>query len=950
MDGAGTESVLLTTLTNAPVGVTAAYDLSGAGSGALLADVDQTSPSNAATQYLFGSNFSTSSCSIEAVFRPDDHVGPEPIWGSGGNGTGSSLVLIDDQLIYTACGGANVVQAIATIPANALAGGDYVHVIATLDLDLDIASIYVNGVLINTGTAVNIQSGAAGNMTDWSGTDDEGIGRSAGTTGGDTATAPGLGVFGTVDIPDFNDANDRFDGELAIVRVYASALAPAEVTANFESVFGTITTSLGLAALADVAGTANPASGMVIDLPSGARVTVEDDGSLTYDANGAFDHVGVGLTEVDTFTYTVNGGGLNSTATVKVTINGSNADPQIEIAADSADVSEGTPAGFTLSSTAALASPVTVNLSYSGAAADGDDFTGTASVVLSAGGTPSDLDLPTIMDSLFEGDELLTVTIDSVTGSAVRGANTSATLTILDSDPTPEFSIAGPVGAVTEGALATFTITATNAAVSDSTIDLLFTGSAGINDSYRFATATVVGGQTTATVEVPTFDDGHTEGAETIQVTLTATTLGVIGASNTATAMLTDGSAEAVFFSDFEGVTAADTPGGTALNTDAPAAANAGTSIGAWLNVLTASTGGAAPGLIAEQDDARGDGIDTMLRIDRPGTPAEGELSAVFSSPLDISGANTGSISFDIAQLRTLTPDKDSRIIGLDGSGDKSFELLISGDNAGPTGKSLFHVDSLGVLTQLSDFNTLPNTQDYGNAGNNESGHANIRLDLTSSGYAVTLDHPVLNVAGIDGIADVTTGSLAYAGGAATVSRILFQMSGDADINISSGLLFDNVTAAGVRGQQSVLEAWRSAYFGSPANSGPGADNNDANDNGLTNLLDFAFGFDPVARGPRSELLLDDQGNITQLGGPTIWQDPNDGSFHIRFTRRVDFALSELLYVAETSLDLTGWVEAPAATVIGTGTGAGGVAIEAMQAPLPAGARDAQARIRVLID
>ncbi|MCH2062324.1 MAG: Ig-like domain-containing protein, partial [Roseibacillus sp.] len=165
MENAGTGSVLLTPLDNSPPGITHAYDLSGTGSGGTLGDTDTP----AAANFLYGTNFSRSSFSVEALIRPDDHVGPEPIWGSGGNGTGSSLILVDDQLIYTIGNSAQVAQAIAIIPQNAIAGGDYVHVLGTFDIAADVISLYINGVLADTGNALNITNGAAGNVTDWSG-------------------------------------------------------------------------------------------------------------------------------------------------------------------------------------------------------------------------------------------------------------------------------------------------------------------------------------------------------------------------------------------------------------------------------------------------------------------------------------------------------------------------------------------------------------------------------------------------------------------------------------------------------------------------------------------------------------------------------------------------------------------------------------------------------------
>ncbi|WP_197995863.1 Ig-like domain-containing protein [Gimesia algae] len=68
--------------------------------------------------------------------------------------------------------------------------------------------------------------------------------------------------------------------------------------------------------------------GSPVALPSGAQLTVNADGTFTYDPNGAFDWLAVSETATDSFTYTIdddNGG--TDTATVTITINGVNNDP-----------------------------------------------------------------------------------------------------------------------------------------------------------------------------------------------------------------------------------------------------------------------------------------------------------------------------------------------------------------------------------------------------------------------------------------------------------------------------------------------------------------------------------------------------------------------------------------------------------------------------------------------
>ena len=67
--------------------------------------------------------------------------------------------------------------------------------------------------------------------------------------------------------------------------------------------------------------------GTKITLASGALVTVNADGSYTYDPNGKFGGLGAGNTASDSFTYQASDGSLTDTATVKITITGENEPP-----------------------------------------------------------------------------------------------------------------------------------------------------------------------------------------------------------------------------------------------------------------------------------------------------------------------------------------------------------------------------------------------------------------------------------------------------------------------------------------------------------------------------------------------------------------------------------------------------------------------------------------------
>ena len=119
-----------------------------------------------------------------------------PFGTAGGNGIGASIILMDNQVVFTVCESALVAQAVAPLPATCrLPEATIVHVLGTVDLLAnDTVSLYINNVHWPTARkVVNITNGGTGDLLDWAGTDDGGIARSQGTTGGDTATAPGLG-------------------------------------------------------------------------------------------------------------------------------------------------------------------------------------------------------------------------------------------------------------------------------------------------------------------------------------------------------------------------------------------------------------------------------------------------------------------------------------------------------------------------------------------------------------------------------------------------------------------------------------------------------------------------------------------------------------------------------------------------------------------------------------
>ncbi|WP_042141868.1 immunoglobulin-like domain-containing protein, partial [Pseudomonas parafulva] len=112
-------------------------------------------------------------------------------------------------------------------------------------------------------------------------------------------------------------------------------------------------------------------------------------------------------------------------------------------------LTEGETAHYTLTLSNPSKAEVTVTLSYSGTAKNGEDFTGVTTVKIPANSSGVTFDVPTIDDKLVEGTENFTVKIDSATGGnfenlQVDSSKGSVTTAIIDNDNLP----VSPGGAV----------------------------------------------------------------------------------------------------------------------------------------------------------------------------------------------------------------------------------------------------------------------------------------------------------------------------------------------------------------------------------------------------------------------------------------------------------------------------------------------------------------------
>src|SRR5262249_19182306 len=125
--------------------------------------------------------------------------------------------------------------------------------------------------------------------------------------------------------------------------------------------------------------------------------------------------------------------------------------PAVSVAATDASGAEpNDPIVFTFTRTVNLFTQITVNLTWSGTATFGSDYTLAASggtlsangqqLTLAVGATTATITLNPVDDLIFEGSETATVTIGTGTGYTV-GTPASATGTIADNDVAPSISV-----------------------------------------------------------------------------------------------------------------------------------------------------------------------------------------------------------------------------------------------------------------------------------------------------------------------------------------------------------------------------------------------------------------------------------------------------------------------------------------------------------------------------
>jgi hypothetical protein len=391
---------------------------------------------------------------------------------------------------------------------------------------------------------------------------------------------------------------------------------------------------------------------------------------------------------------------------------------------------------YTVTLSQTSSSATTVNLSRSGTATSGTDYTGAVnSVVVAANATTATFSVTPVADTTVEANETVVISVASGSGYGV-GNPSSATASILNDDfPTASIAVS-PTSVAEDGATnLVYTVTLDQAPVSAVSVAYSVSGSATGGTDYAAVSSPLViaAGQTTGTITINPTADSTVEPDETVMISLAAGSGYSVASPNSAT--------------------------GTILNDDQPSLS---------INDVSVNEGNA------------------------------GTTNATFTVSLS-QPAGAGGVSFDIATADgTATAGVDYSVSSLTGqtipagSSSYTFTVLVNGDTLSEPNETFFVnvsnvasaavSDAQGQGTIVND-DTLPalSINDVSvNEGNSGTTTLTFTVSLSAaSGQTVSVNYSTADgtaIAGSDYVA--RSGTLTFAPGV-TAQGVAVTVNGD---------------------------------------------------------------------------------------------------------------------------------------------------------------------------
>ncbi|MEE4356355.1 MAG: Calx-beta domain-containing protein, partial [Desulfococcaceae bacterium] len=238
---------------------------------------------------------------------------------------------------------------------------------------------------------------------------------------------------------------------------------------------------------------------------------------------------------------TVSGASKGTPDFINATISDDETAPGVALAFDKVTFAEGASAVVTATLDYVSDVPVTVDLSFSGTVETEDYNASASTIVISAGSLTGTVTIGAVDDTLYEGDEGITVDIANVV-NATDGAAVAVSSTIIDSEQAPSLTLSlSPASFSENGGSVVVTATLDYASFEPVTVEFGFSGTAESNEYGASATSiTITAGQTVGTITLSGIDDSMTEPEETIVVDVASLSGATEGSVTTVTASLLD--------------------------------------------------------------------------------------------------------------------------------------------------------------------------------------------------------------------------------------------------------------------------------------------------------------------------------------------------------------------------------------------------------------------------
>jgi len=192
---------------------------------------------------------------------------------------------------------------------------------------------------------------------------------------------------------------------------------------------------------------------------------------------------------------------VGSPGTAVITIGADTNTPIVTLTSATNYLQKGEPYVVMIGLSQAMSSPLTINLAYDGTAVEGIDYTiPSGNIVVPSGQTSLEVQIPTNTDNLVEANSVLTLSLLPSRLYTI-GSPSTASVTITSS-VVPELTISASASSVAAGGAASFTITANDAPVMDTSVNFAIQGTAQPGQNYQplSGTALLKAGQTSVTV------------------------------------------------------------------------------------------------------------------------------------------------------------------------------------------------------------------------------------------------------------------------------------------------------------------------------------------------------------------------------------------------------------------------------------------------------------------